>query len=523
MTLPPLCLTLSFAYDIFMMSRMRWIFTISLIILLLGSLWTPFPAQLIRAIRGLPEPGHLVEKIITQEKIVPKIIHDKAPAVEQVGKGKAWQLSLATPLPDVQLPPFPPVIPTKLQTGAFPSITELARGLSLKTQVNFLEGTSASKDRKNLENYLAFFSLEIKLPNATKSSAELAEVNPKLPSLLKEYATLIDQSKVSPFFAGIYSRKKNELRKNSAALDKLLTRHNFYDTETILEIEHPISKRKMLWIQADMDVVSDGSDGDRLPTMPEAITKSSSYQPSTSYRWKKLGTKENPLLAPWEKRLKDYKLSLRNAPATSKRALQNKITHAQNVIAELKRSSFLIAEYDPFIVIPLGMIGQSNSAYSPQTGDYAIVIAKDKLYPAIVGDAGPRYKSGEASLRIAKEINPLANPYSRPVSDLSISYLVFPHSAEPEKGPIDYDKLQEKCNTLIADMGGLSEGVTLHIWKDLLKPEPKPLPAPIPASAPTIDSLPKNTEPHLAPKTDKPSLPAAPEPKEPLNLQDLGI
>lgn len=211
--------------------------------------------------------------------------------------------------------------------------------------------------------------------------------------------------------------------------------------------------------------------------MPDKILKSSFYQPSTSYRWKKRTDKPNPLLKPWQQRLASYKKTLEKAPAAEKTALRRKIDHAERVIEELKRYSFLISEYDPFIVIPLGVVNQSTP-FSPQFGDYAVVIVGDKLYPALVGDAGPRYKTGEGSLRLSREINPKAGPYSRPVSDLKVSYLIFPGSAEPEAGPPDYEKITDRCRELLNEIGGMGKGFNLHQWEDLLAPKPPPAPKP---------------------------------------------
>ena len=45
-----------------------------------------------------------------------------------------------------------------------------------------------------------------------------------------------------------------------------------------------------------------------------------------------------------------------------------------------------------------------------KVGDYALVIFGDAIYPALVGDVGPNDKVGEASLRIAKELNTLSTP-----------------------------------------------------------------------------------------------------------------
>jgi hypothetical protein len=74
---------------------------------------------------------------------------------------------------------------------------------------------------------------------------------------------------------------------------------------------------------------------------------------------------------------------------------------------------------------------------------------------------------------MAREFNPNASPYSRPVSDLKITYLVFPGSRDEKKGPPDYKVWKEKCEELLTEIGGLGENYALHEWKDLLaKPEP---------------------------------------------------
>lgn len=45
-------------------------------------------------------------------------------------------------------------------------IYELARGLNLKTQVNFQPGTLASRDRETKSNYQMTLSLNVKQPKA---------------------------------------------------------------------------------------------------------------------------------------------------------------------------------------------------------------------------------------------------------------------------------------------------------------------------------------------------------------------
>ena len=260
-----------------------------------------------------------------------------------------------------------------------------------------------------------------------------------------------------------------------------------YDCETILQFRTP-GGRPVFFMQAEMDVVSDGSDGDRLPTMPDEIVNSSYYQPYTSYGWPKKSETANPMVAGWEKRLAGGEKELADKATTAERKswLKARIAFLKRGIADLKSRSFLIAEYDPFIVIPTNILN-SNDPFAPKPGDFAVVVHGTKLYPAIVGDGGPTFKVGEASLRMARELNPKASPYSRPVSDLKVSYLVFPGSRDAEKGPPDYEKWRQRCHELIAEVGGLGEGRELHLWQDLL-PKPVP-PVPVPgvtAPSPTV-------------------------------------
>ena len=168
-------------------------------------------------------------------------------------------------------------------------------------------------------------------------------------------------------------------------------------------------------------------------------------------------------------------------------------------IAELKARSFLIAQADPFVVLPLSTRKYlKTDPFIPKVGDYCVVIYEDRMYPAIVGDYGPTTKVGEASLRIAKELNENSSPYRRPVSDLSVSYLYFPGSAEkPFRAP-DYDHWHERCTALLEEMGGIGEGYTLHRWSD---PFAEPAP-PASESAPVDPTDPVAAPPAAAPATE---------------------
>lgn len=351
------------------------------------------------------------------------------------------------------------------------SVREMTNGIQLQARVKSEPGTAASRERQDEESYVVDLSVRVREPAAVSTVAGLSAVQPGIDRMLPGLGEMVDQAVISPYFHRLYDNKAERLKTYMLRLGRLLSRHNFFDCETILELTHPVSGRRVLLLQAEMDVVSDGSDGDRLPEMPEKIVNSSYYQPSTSYRWKKRTKTPNPLLVTWEKRLRKAKeeYAIRGLTAERNRELREMIRHATARVAELKSTSFLIAEYDPFIVLPVFMItDRSGYAFAPGVGDYAVVLHEGKAYPAIVGDAGPNFKVGEASLRVGKEIDPRTNPYRRPVSDLKVSYLVFPATAEEEKGPPDYQKWRARCGELLGEIGGLDEGVLLHDWKDVL-------------------------------------------------------
>ncbi|MGI8481295.1 MAG: glycoside hydrolase family 75 protein [Chthoniobacterales bacterium] len=119
----------------------------------------------------------------------------------------------------------------------------------------------------------------------------------------------------------------------------------------------------------------------------------------------------------------------------------------------------------------------------PTAADYAVVVAGANIYPAIVGDVGPNDKVGEASLRIAKEVNALSNPNNPPISELKATYIVFNGTADPSFGPPDLEKLQTLCEKFVKEIGGAS--VPLHYWENIVPPLPTPTPTPTPIPTPT--------------------------------------
>lgn len=432
-----------------------------------GSLYTPYPAMLVKEIKGTAEPAIKGE---TRHKSPPppKPETEQLPVQTEI-EPTPWQPTNSFTMAEIHLPPFPPALPERVEIGRFEHINEMARGINIRSHVNFSEGTTATQDRDKKQAYRVSVSLELFTPHAATGD-ELLQANPQLNKVLKRFNDLMASATVSPWFHKLYQYKQNRIRHNAATLSRLLDRHNYYDTDTILEITAPGTNRKALWIQADMDVVSDGSDGDRLPDMPKKIKESEYYQPSTSYKWRKRTKTPNPLLEGWQARLKKYK----------EKGDRDAAQRAERVIGDLKYFSFLLAEYDSFIVLPLTVNDKGSNSkqeahikqFRPAPGDYAVVIVGNKVYPAIVGDFGPKFKAGEASLRLCKTVNSKANVNSRPVSDLGVSYIYFPGSREPENGPIDYNRLNTRCRELLNEIGGLGEDATFVEMQDLL-PQPK--------------------------------------------------
>ncbi|MFM2166138.1 MAG: hypothetical protein RIS79_509, partial [Verrucomicrobiota bacterium] len=400
----------------------------------------------------------------------------------------------------------PPPLPDKFIPRKEVDVATLYNGIQIKTDLITEEGTFASLEKLDPEAYVASFQLSIRVPKANQTLPDLSRINPNLPKLLPGLETMLPSSKVSGFFHQLYQSKTTRVKNDLTRLNKVLDKHNYYDCETILELTHPTTQRRALLVQSEMDVVADGSDGDRMPTLDEYIYLSDYYQPSTSYGWPKQTATPNPLVAKWESRLQkaEAEYAVKGLSSARNRELQALIRELKLQIADMKARSFLIAEKDPFIVISLLFRGhEDRNPHTPRLGDYAVVIHEGKLYPAICGDYGPSYKMGEASLLMAKTINPRATPYIRGADDLKVSYLIFPGSAEKPNAPPNLAKWREKCQTLLGEIGGIGAGFELHTWPDPFpKPETPPAPGTSPAPAPTGNITPP-ASPAKAPEPAK--------------------
>jgi hypothetical protein len=363
-------------------------------------------------------------------------------------------------------------------------VSKMFNGMQLNVTLDTSEGTTASADRTDPASYALDLSVRVRIPKPHKNLEELAKLNEQLPAALPGLPVLLDTAKVSPFFDDLYRLKVANLRTNLMRLDLLVSRHNFYDTETVLELEHPVSKRRALLVQSDMDTDMDGSDSDRVP---EIDGSSATFQPMTSYRWPKTSKTQNSFIPPREARMKQIEQELATGTVTAARQQELKATQARlkMEIDDLQRHSFLVARADPFIVLPGSMFGKSKGPFAPSVGDYCVVIHGSKIYPAIVGDVGPSYKSGEASLRLCKEINPRADAANRAMNDLRLTYLVFPGTTEKPFAVPNLERWRTRCDELLKDLGGYAG--ELFAWEDITKPKAPPAPpatTPAPAATP---------------------------------------
>jgi hypothetical protein len=402
-----------------------------------------------------------------------------------------------------------PALPAELPPTFIPrkevQVAQLYNGIKIQTDLNTQIGDQAAKERESSNAYQVQFSLNLRIPTPSASAHQLQSINPSLPLLLNDFNLILQRSQPSRFFYHLYDTKTSSVKNNLTQLNKLLDRHNYYDCDTILEAQHPQSQRKLLWIQSEMDVVSDGSDGDRLPKIDDYITFSDYYQPFTSYAWPKKGTTPNPLLSPWQKRLDQQKSELTKLSSTTEKykELKNTIKTTELEITDLKTRSSLISEIDPFIVISLLFKPYNgHHSYAPQIGDYALVIHEDKIYPAICGDYGPTNKMGEASLKLAKAINPNANPYRRPENDLKVSYIIFPNTAERPFTTPNLLHWQEKCQDYLNEIGGLLPSYQLHLWEE------PPAPTPVTPVTPATPATPATPPIPLTPTTNTTQSPA---------------
>jgi hypothetical protein len=394
---------------------------------------------------------------------------------------------------------YPSPTPTPVLPRKNYDVSKLFSQLLLKSSVSCQQTEqTAIATAGNTNSYEMDIALHVLWPKAATTIGDLAAATPELPLLLPEMENLLKEVQPSPDFATLLANKERSLRSNLSMLQKLPYRDSLFDCQTILDLKNGKTSRRALLIQAIMNVNTDGSDGDRNLDIDKL---SATYQPQTNYRWTKTGSRPNPWLREFESRLALLDAEMGNGTMTPemKSTLEKERGYVKATIEELKRWDFLVGTADPFIVLPSFMVGKSP--LQPGIGDYAVVICRGKLYPAIIGDLGPGSKIGEASLRLCREIDPKSGADRRPVNRPEVTYLVFPGTAEKPFSNPDYRHWSDRCHALWKEFGGI-EAADWHEWTSLEKPWPTPTPAPSTTTTPATS--PSDLPPSPAP-TNNPS------------------
>ncbi len=392
----------------------------------------------------------------------------------------------ATPRPSPTATPLPTIERKRMD------ISELYSDILVTSKIDAVRSEeTASQDRKQRGSYGLELTLRVDVPTPSQTLEQVTRNDDTLPTALPGLDTLLASAKVSPAFEQLYALKLDYLQARLSRIDTLLDRHNFYDCETILEVENPSTGRRALLLQGDMDVNTDGSDGDRnFVVEPGSIY----FQPQTSYRWRKLTKRPNQFLEPTKAKLVLNRAELASGQAAAERqsALRSAIARDTAIIYELETYSFLLAGADPYIVLPGFMIRDAKGPFAPAIGDYAAVVHDGIVYPAILGDVGPSFKFGEAAIRLCQQINPRSSANSRSVSSLKVTYIVFPGTKEAAAGPPDLAKWTARCTELFADLG--LKPARIHDWPNVVAPWPTPPPTPSPTPLPTPEATPVSGE-----------------------------
>lgn len=251
-----------------------------------------------------------------------------------------------SPLPTPEPSPTPLYIPYKRLDTA-----RLFNGIQLDTSFSTEPGGAATTESALPSSYTLRLDLHVRIPHAVTTQTGLTALNPSLSTLFPALGQWIQSAQISPLYERLYRRKIQSLEQNLRRLDQLLSRHDFFDCESILELTPPGSRRKVLWIQSDMDVDSDGSDSDRVPVVD---ANSQTFQPLTSYKWTKRGKTPNPFVVQRETHLHDMEASLTHAVTPAQRQqISDAIENTRWEIKQLRINSFLVAATDPYIVVPV--------------------------------------------------------------------------------------------------------------------------------------------------------------------------
>ncbi len=309
-------------------------------------------------------------------------------------------------------------------------------------------------------------------PEALTRAEDLEKLNPGLLAALPGLRDLIGRAAISPKFKLLYDAKVK-----LAAEGAPLASRSYFDCATVLDVHEAKSGRCAVVFQSDMETDTDGTDSVRLPQLKDYddARLSHSFQPLLAYSWNKGG--DGGPVNPFPKYFEDTLEQLRNlqrqvnvfARDDPGPVWQDMKRHFEQQVATLDRSAkhyhgdlvsrrSLVASLDPFIVVPQTWIGPGM-----RVGDFAAVVFAGQVYPCVIGDTGPKAKTGEASQRLARALNPKASGTLSAVTTVAVTYVVFPGTRFALGAP-DLVRYHAEVSRLLGEIGGLGAGVTLHTW-----------------------------------------------------------
>ena len=208
---------------------------------------------------------------------------------------------MPTPVPSPTPTPTPFVPRKPMETGM------IFNGLQYRWKVETSPGDTAARDSEVDNSYRLELKLKIRVPRPATSLQDVRVANARLQELLPSLPLLLESARVSPDYGKIYDLKLAWLKGRLEKIEQILSRHNFYDCDTILQLKHPETGRRALFVQGDMDVNVDGSDGDRNV---EVDGSGQFFQAQTSYRWPKTTDRPNPFLKRFEERMAEAEAEL---------------------------------------------------------------------------------------------------------------------------------------------------------------------------------------------------------------------
>ena len=197
----------------------------------------------------------------------------------------------------VEVPVPPPARPAfrAVAQSARGDLTTMFSGIGLKTSLVPTQGDTATEERATEAAYVVEMILKLRIPKPATTLEQLLPLNPGLASLLPELGCLIEKGKVSGFYPlSLRVEAKIHGGQSQAAGPPAHAGITSTTWTPCWNWSIPPPNKKSCSMQADMDVVSDGSDGDRMPSFDDYILKSTHFQPTTSYGWPKANRQTQP-------------------------------------------------------------------------------------------------------------------------------------------------------------------------------------------------------------------------------------